>query len=109
MDAPHTFRPSERARFEPARMTKVDLYGSERLLVGLNCFEPGQAHALHTHAGSDKVYVIVEGRARFTLAATASDLEAGAVAVAPSGVPHALENAGSGRLTVLVLMAPPPR
>src|SRR2546427_6155715 len=32
----------ERARFSGTKMTKLDCFRSDRLLVGLNCFEPGQ-------------------------------------------------------------------
>src|SRR5262245_5936361 len=104
-----TLRPVDEARFDSAKMAKVGLWQSDRLLVGLNCFEPGQRHAPHVHAGSDKVYVVVEGRARCTLGDATSDLEPGMVAIAPSGVSHGIENAGTSRLVVLVFMAPPPR
>src|SRR2546429_5559610 len=30
----------ERARFSDAKMTKLDCFRSDRLLIGLNCFEP---------------------------------------------------------------------
>jgi hypothetical protein len=40
-------------------MGKSTIYESAHLLVGLNAFEPGQSHALHAHAGMDKVYLVV--------------------------------------------------
>jgi len=47
--------------------------------VGLNCFEPGQSQAVHAHAGADKFYVVLSGKANFvvgerTVAAVAGDL-----------------------------------
>jgi mannose-6-phosphate isomerase-like protein (cupin superfamily) len=104
----HVFDAAARARFDPAKMAKVGLYDSPHLMLGLNCFEPGQKHALHAHGESDKIYAVVAGRARLTLGEESSDLEAGAVAVAPAGVPHAVENSGPARLVLLVVMAPPP-
>ena len=32
---------------------KADLFAGRQLFVGLNCFEPGQAQRVHTHAGAD--------------------------------------------------------
>ena len=60
-------------------MGKSTLFQSPRLLVGLNGFEPGQSHALHAHAGMDKMYYVIEARACFcstagTLAMRAGDL-----------------------------------
>ena len=33
----------DRAAFSPDKAAKADLWAGERLFVGLNCFEPGQA------------------------------------------------------------------
>src|SRR2546429_9022517 len=52
----------ERARFSDAKMTKLDCFRSDRLLIGLNCFEPGQEQTVHTHAGADKFYLVVAGK-----------------------------------------------
>ena len=40
------------AAFSPDKAAKVDLWAGERLFVGLNCFEPGQAQKVHAHAGA---------------------------------------------------------
>jgi quercetin dioxygenase-like cupin family protein len=89
-------------------MGKSTIFQSHRLLVGLNCFEPGQKHALHTHAGMDKVYHVLEGRGRFLLADRELDMDAGTMLVAPEGVPHGIHNTGDERLLVLVVLAPAP-
>src|SRR2546427_4343471 len=52
----------ERARFSGTKMTKLDCFRSDRLLVGLNCFEPGQEQPVHAHAGADKFYLVVTGK-----------------------------------------------
>src|SRR5438552_15026112 len=54
----------ERARFSDAKMTKLDCFRSDRLLIGLNCFEPGQEQTVHTHAGADKFYLVVAAEGR---------------------------------------------
>jgi gentisate 1,2-dioxygenase len=65
---PEVIRPAEHALYAPEKMGKSTLFQSPRLLVGLNAFEPGQSHALHAHAGMDKVYSVVEGSGVFLLA-----------------------------------------
>ncbi len=87
-------------------MGKSTLFESPRLLVGLNAFEPGQSHALHSHAGMDKVYQVVEGEGVFLLDGRELPATAGQMLVAPDGVPHGVRNTGSGRLLVLVILAP---
>ena len=67
MTHPTPFRPEAHAVYDPVKMGKATLFQSERLLVGLNCFEPGQEHKLHAHAGMDKVYHVLEGEGLFLL------------------------------------------
>src|SRR3989442_6640476 len=58
----------DQARFSGTQMTKLDCFRSDRLLVGLNCFEPGQEQKLHTHAGAAKFYLVVSWKATFRAA-----------------------------------------
>lgn len=89
-------------------MGKSTLYESPHILVGLNAFEPGQAHNLHAHAGMDKVYVVVEGTGVFLLEGAELPMRAGDLLVAPEGVPHGIRNTGGARLLVMALLAPSP-
>jgi quercetin dioxygenase-like cupin family protein len=108
MQPPESFRPESRAVFRADKMGKATLFESERMLVGLNCFEAGQEHALHAHAGVDKVYHVLLGRGVFLLEGREQPMEAGAMLVAPEGVPHGIRNTGDGRLIVLAILAPSP-
>ena len=108
MQHPSAIRPERHAVFDAAKMGKATLFRSERLLVGLNCFEPGQEHALHAHAGMDKVYHVVSGRGVFVLEERELPMEAGVLLVAPQGVPHGIRNTGAERLVVLAILAPAP-
>ncbi len=105
---PTAIRPEAHAVFRDDKMGKATLFSSERILVGLNCFEPGQEHALHAHAGMDKVYQVVSGKGLFLLEGREIDMEAGLMLVAPEGVPHGIRNTGDGRLVVLAILAPSP-
>lgn len=89
-------------------MGKSTLFSSPRVMVGLNAFEPGQAHALHAHAGMDKVYLVVEGEGLFLLEGQELPMRAGDLLVAPEGVPHGVRNNGAARLLVMAVLAPGP-
>ncbi len=108
MEHPTVIRPADHADWRADKMGKSTLYQSARLLVGLNAFEPGQAHALHAHEGMDKVYQVVEGEGRFLLDDRELPMRAGDLLVAPSGVPHGVRNTSPERLLVLVFLAPSP-
>ena len=108
MEHPKIIRPEEHAVFNPEKMGKTTLFRSERVMVGLNAFEPGQEHALHAHAGMDKVYQVVSGSGVFLLEGEELPCEAGILLVAPEGVPHGIRNTGSERLVVLAILTPAP-
>jgi len=90
------------------RFFKSTLFRSERLLLGLNCLEPGQAQPVHDHADQDKFYFVVEGEGAFTVGAEARTVARGVAVWAPAGVEHGVVNRGSRRLVLLVGVAPGP-
>ena len=108
MEHPEAIRPEEHAVFHADKMGKSTIFRSDRILVGLNCFEPGQEHALHAHEGMDKVYQVLVGTGSFVLEDREVPMEAGTMLVAPEGVPHGIRNTGSERLVVLAILAPAP-
>ncbi len=108
MEHPAVIRPAEHAEWRAERMGKSTLFQSPRLLVGLNAFEPGQFHALHAHAGMDKVYQVVEGEGTLLLDGRELPIRTGEMVVAPDGVPHGIRNTSAARLLVLVILAPAP-
>jgi quercetin dioxygenase-like cupin family protein len=87
---------------------KSTLFQSEALLLGLNCLEPGQIQTPHEHTDQDKFYYVVEGSGRFWLGEEQKFASAGEVVWAPAGLVHGVENEGSGRLTMLIGIAPAP-
>ncbi len=105
---PEPFRPLDRATFSPDRMDKVTLFESERLLVGLNTFEPGQEHRLHAHTGMDKMYHVLAGSGLFLLADGDRPMSAGDMLIAPADLSHGIRNDGAERLVVLAVLAPAP-
>jgi len=97
----------ERATFRPDAMTKIDCFRSDRLFVGLNCFEPGQTQSVHTHGGADKFYVVLSGKANFVVGERTVAAGPGDLILAPAGVPHGVARAET-RTVVLVTIAPAP-
>ena len=108
IEHPQAIRPEEHAVFNPKKMGKATLFESERILVGLNSFEPEQEHKLHAHNGMDKVYQVLSGSGVFLLADSEIAMSAGVMLVAPEGVPHGIRNTGSEQLVVLAILAPGP-
>ena len=108
MNHPSTIPPSDHAAYSLSKMGKSTLFESSRLLVGLNAFEPGQEHALHAHAGQDKVYQVLEGEGLFLLEGRELPMQAGDLLVAPEGVAHGVRNSSNRRLLVLAILAPAP-
>ena len=108
MTHPSIIRPQDVAVYSSQKMAKTTIFESARLLVGLNAFEPGQQHALHAHAGQDKVYHVLEGEGVFLLADRELPMKAGDLLVAPENVPHGVRNNGATRLLVLAVLAPAP-
>ena len=108
MEHPKAIRPEEHAVFNVKKMGKSTLFRSDRVMVGLNAFEPGQEHPLHAHAEMDKVYHVVAGSGVFLLENEEIAMEPGVMLVAPEGVPHGIRNTGSERLVVVAILTPAP-
>jgi quercetin dioxygenase-like cupin family protein len=108
MEHPSAIRPEQHADFSAEKMGKATIFRSERIMVGLNCFEPGQEHKLHAHAEMDKVYHVLAGSGTFLLEDREVAMEPGLMLVAPEGVAHGIRNNGSERLVVLAILAPAP-
>lgn len=100
-------RPEWAFRFNPGKAVKEDLAQGKQLFVGLNCFEPGQSQPTHTHAGADKFYYVLTGRARATVGNESQEVEAGSLIWAPADVPHEITDVVE-QTVMLVGIAPPP-
>ena len=78
-------RVKEHAEFRPDRMAKVALATTPRAQLDLYCLEPGQSQKPHKHDGSDKVYMVLEGVARFDVDGETLDVGANHAVVCPAG------------------------
>jgi quercetin dioxygenase-like cupin family protein len=101
-------RVRDAAKWAPDKLSKIALATTERTQLDLYCVAPGQAQKIHTHADQDKIYFVLEGRARVQLGGDEEVVDAGEAVVARAGVPHGLVNASDAPLLVLVVVTPPP-
>jgi mannose-6-phosphate isomerase-like protein (cupin superfamily) len=96
------------AAFSPEKMKKVNLFDTERMFCDVYGLHPGQEQTAHAHAGSDKVYYVIDGTGRFRIGDEERAVGSGTAILAPAGASHAVRNPGPDRLTLLVFMAPKP-
>ena len=59
------------SKFSSEKMQKNSLFASDQLFCDVYCLEPGQEQRVHAHAGSDKIYYVLEGSGVFTLSEAA--------------------------------------
>jgi mannose-6-phosphate isomerase-like protein (cupin superfamily) len=96
------------AAFSPDKMKKVNLFDSARMFCDVYGLQPGQEQTAHAHAGSDKVYFVLDGVGHFRIGDQERAVGDGYAVFAPAGESHAVRNPGPAPLTVLVFMAPKP-
>ena len=96
----------ERVGSNPDKQFKATLFQSGRLMLGLNCLEPGQSQHAHTHGDPDKFYFVAEGAGEFVVGDETRRAGQGMVIWAPAGVTHGVTNTGTERLVLLVGIAP---
>jgi quercetin dioxygenase-like cupin family protein len=101
-------RIEDHVKLDTAKMAKIALATTDRAQLDLYCVAPGQAQKPHTHRDQDKIYYVLEGAGRFSLAGKDERVAAGEALVAPAGVEHGLVNDGTNPLLVLVVVTPPP-
>src|SRR5437016_774057 len=67
---------------------------------------PDEGPKLHFHP-YDEIFVILEGRATFTLGERTSEVEAGNIVIGPAGVPHKFSRTGEGSLRIVTIHPSP--
>jgi quercetin dioxygenase-like cupin family protein len=95
--------------FNPEKFYKATLAHTERLMLGLNCLEPGQAQKIHDHADQDKFYFVLEGEGLFTVGEEEKTASSGMLVWAPAGVLHGVLNQSTQLLVILMGIAPAPQ
>ena len=95
-------------RFSDEKMQKLPLFESTRYFCDLYCLKPGQDQRIHSHAESDKIYVVLEGKGLFHIAGEERELGQGETVIAKPGQDHGVRNSTTDNLVLLVFMTPRP-
>jgi len=83
----------------------LEFLRSESMSVGLYVLPAGGIDGQSPHA-EDEIYVVLDGRARFTAGDEARDAVPGDTIFVPAGVPHRFHDI-AGDLRVIVVFTPP--
>ena len=94
--------------FASQKMVKHNLFTSERMFCDVYCLEPAQFQRIHSHAGTDKIYYVIEGTPTVEVDGERQELGAGHAVWAPAGLDHGVMNNSPARARLLVFMAPHP-
>ena len=89
-----------RDRGRMVELISKSLTRSERMMVGLAWFEPGDVHLLHHHPPADECYYAIDGSALFAVGGDLIRGTAGTAMFIPACVPHRIENDGLGTLHI---------
>ncbi len=106
MSMEHFLHPLDHAQGREGKPYKYTLFESERLLAGTNSLLPGQSQPIHDHPDQDKFYLVLAGNGLFTVGETQQLCGPGDLILAPSGIPHGVQNQGDTLLTFLTVIAP---
>ena len=99
---------NDAVNFNTEKFYKATLFRSDRMLLGLNCLEPGQVQKVHDHTDQDKFYFVIEGEGIFVVGDQEKVASAGMVVWAPASIPHGVSNQSQDRLVILMGIAPAP-
>ncbi len=99
---------ADRIRFSEEKMQKVPIFETDKLFFDHYCLLPGQFQKVHSHAGEDKIYLVLEGDATITIGEEEKTLGPGHAVIARAGIDHGVRNDGEDKLLLLVTMAPRP-
>lgn len=95
-------------RFSNEKMQKLPVFESPNYFCDIYCVKAGQDQRVHSHASSDKLYFVLEGKGLFHIAGEERELAAGEAVIARRGQDHGVKNAAAEDLVLLVFMTPRP-
>lgn len=95
--------------FSDEKLKKWNIFQTSRFFLDVYCLKPGQSQRAHSHADADKIYIVLDGKCRFTIGAEIAEYGKNAAVLARAGISHGVENSGKADARLLVMMTPPPR
>ena len=98
----------ESVDFSSEKMKKVGLFDTNNFFCDIYCLESGQLQKVHSHEGSDKIYMVLQGKGKVTVGSEEKELSENDITLAPSGEDHGVMNDSGTKLVLLVFMSPKP-
>ena len=95
-------------RFSDDKMQKISVFDSAKYFCDLYCLKSGKDQRNHSHAESEKIYLVLRGKGTFHIAGEEKELGAGEIVIARPGEAHGVRNAAAEDLVLLVFMTPRP-
>ena len=94
-------------KFSSDARVNQEVLSTGRLMVRMNCYEPGQVTPMHMHPEEDEVMYIVEGEGIVTFK-DRDDLpvKAGELVCLPSDQYHQITAGSEGRMVLIYFMTP---
>jgi len=86
----------ERDELADSELQGYQFGGANVCLIFID-LEPGEGPGLHRHP-YEEIFIVPEGRARYTIGSETVDAHVGQVLIVQPGVPHKFVNSADGRL-----------
>jgi len=106
-DTARTVNLGEVAAFSPDRRVNRELMVTDRMVVRMNCYEPGQVTPMHMHPEEDEILYIVEGAGSVSFEDRAEiSVKAGDLVCLPADQFHCITAGPDGRMVLIYFMKP---
>jgi len=79
----------------------------KNVTLEIGIFKPGEELKPHTHAESEEIYYVIEGKGHLRVGKEEFDLSEGMGVVVPSGQEHFLKNNGKETMHIAFITSPP--
>ncbi len=107
MDAQEFFKNYRDSRTFPGeKYGKSTLFENPQVLVGLNCFLPGQEMDKHAHENQSRFYLVLEGAGKVRVGEVEKTVAAGDVVWVPPRHAHRVVNTGAENLVMVAGISP---
>lgn len=92
--------------FPAAKYGKATLFENPQILVGLNCFLPGQELDKHAHENQSRFYLVLEGSGTVRVGEVEETVAPGDVVWVPPRHAHRVVNTGAANLVMMAGISP---
>ena len=99
-------RIEELVEFSTDKRIKKKLHGSEKIVAGLLCYEPGQGTPVHQHPKQDEIFHVIEGNGKIIIGEEETSINTGSLIFVSAQERHGIMAANDSRLVVMFFKSP---